>query len=643
MTKFLLICLLFLSFLSACSDEGTSETQTGIAEQQVVAEPTDEVIQNMRGQTGGSEDHPGSLLYVQHCAKCHSLPVSRAPHKSFIVMMSGDMILKTMNEGVMQQMSVELNSEQKKQIVEYLVGGISRELENPLVMCEAGTSEFDYNKLPTAVGWGIDRKNSRFIPAEIAQLKPDDVSRLKLKWSFAYPNATRARSQPSLAGGAVFVGSQDGTVYSLDANTGCLRWTFRASSEVRTGITINQWTDRENSDEPPLGYFSDLLARVYAVNLVSGELVWVTKADDHPAATVTAQPVLYQGRVYASVSSLEVVPAADPEYPCCTFRGSVIALDAATGEIIWKSYTIKEEPVEVGKNSIGTAILSPSGAPSWNSPTIDTDRQRIYIGTGENYSSPAQESSDAIISFDIADGNINWIRQVTKGDAWNVACMPFIPNKANCPAENGPDVDFGAPPILFRNNDNDILVAGQKSGDVYGIDPNDGSIVWHKKIGRGGNQGGMHFGMASEGDVIFVPMADYDDDVLPIEEARPGMYAMKAYTGEHLWYTPANDICADRKDCDPGISAAITAIPGVVFAGHMDGRLRAYDSKTGEVLWEFDTYRDFETVSGEIAHGGSFGGGSGPIIANGRVYANSGYGIYFHMPGNVLMVFDIEN
>ena len=114
------------------------------------------------------------------------------------------------------------------------------------------------------------------------------------------------------------------------------------------------------------------------------------------------------------------------------------------------------------------------------------------------------------------------------------------------------------------------------------------------------------------------------------------------FTGERVWNAPSKNICDDRKDCDPGISVAITAIPGVVFAGHMDGRLRAYDSQNGNVLWEFDTVRKFSTVSGEVAQGGSFGGGSGPIIANGSLYVNSGYGLYFHMPGNVLLVFDVK-
>lgn len=626
-----------------CSDKESADVHTPGRGNSKAGQASNEAMAHMRGQGDGGKDHPGTILYQKYCARCHNQPVSRAPHKSFLEMLPADTILKTMNEGVMQQMARELSSDERIKIVEYLVGSGPRQPLYPLVLCKGNSRKFDYDQPPFAPGWGIDLRNSRFIPRKVAQLNAKDISKLKLKWAFAYPNATRVRSQPTLVGGAVIVGSQDGTVYSLDSNSGCVRWTFRASAEVRTGITVKTWNASEKPVEPVIGYFADLLARVYAINLITGKLVWMTKVDDHPNATTTAQPVLYNNRVYATVSSLEVVPAADPEYACCSFRGSVVALDAGTGAINWKSYTIREKPVKAGVNSIGTLILAPSGAPSWNSPTVDVKRQRLYIGTGENYSSPAQRSSDSIIAFDIADGNIAWIRQTTKGDAWNLACMPFIPNKANCPVENGPDVDFGAPPILFDINHKDILVAGQKSGDVYGIEPGDGAIIWHQKIGRGGNQGGVHFGMAGEGDTVFIPMSDYDDTMLPVAGIHPGITALNALTGEQLWTTPADNICGNRKDCDPGISAAITAIPGVVFAGHMDGRLRAYDTKTGNVLWEYDTDRNFKTVSGEVAHGGSFGGGSGPIIANGRVYANSGYGIYFHMPGNVLLAFEVDD
>ena len=600
-------------------------------------------MENLRGQKSGGEDLPGKQLYEQHCAQCHNASIPRAPHQSFLAMLPGDMILRSMTEGNMKPMAQDLSQQEMKDIAVFLAGSIDKKAEIAPVHCDAERTRFDFNQPPFATGWGIDNENTRFIPAAVAQLPPQAVPKLKLKWAFAYPNSNRARSQPILVGGSILVGSQDGTVYSLDAETGCVRWTFRASAEVRTGVTVSTWVAGKPPAEPPVAYFADLIARVYAVNLLTGELIWMKKVDDHATATTTAQPVLYDGVIYQTVSSLEVVPALEPDYECCTFRGSLVALNAHDGKLLWKSYTIEEAPKKTGETAAGTAILSPSGAPIWNSPVVDVKRKRLYAGTGENYSSPAQGSSDAIIAFDMADGHIVWIRQTTTGDAWNVACMPFIEDNSNCPAENGPDFDYGSPPLLVSQNGKDILVAGQKSGYVYGINPDDGSIVWQQKLGRGGNQGGIHFGMASANGTVYVPVADYDDGMLPIEDAKPGIHAVNAFTGDILWSKMADDVCTGRKDCDPGISAPATAIPGVVFAGHMDGRLRAYDAANGSVLWEFDAYRDFETLSGEKARGGSFGGASGPIVANGRLYANSGYGLYFHMPGNVLLVFAADD
>lgn len=599
-----------------------------------------ERFDNMRGREVAADKDAGAAVYAEHCAKCHSSGVPRAPDKSFLEMMPGDMILRALNAGVMQPMATGLSPEQRRQVAKYLGGSIETGASTPPLVCKDGASRFDYNDPPFAKGWGVNRENTRFIPGSVAQLPANKIPELELKWAFAYPDANRARSQPGFAGGAVYVGSPDGTVYALDADTGCMRWSFRASAEIRTGITITPWTAGARPAHRILGYFADILARVYAVDLTTGELVWKTKVDEHPTATTTAQPVLYQGRVYQSISSLEEAAAADPDYECCTFRGSVAALDAATGEIQWKRYTIEQEPRKVTEN--GSVHYTPSGAPVWNSPTVDTRRHLLYVGTGGNYSSPAQDTGDSIIALHLDSGAVAWVRQTVSGDAWNVACMPFMKNRNNCPREDGPDVDFASPPLLVHGRNGDILVAGQKSGDVWGIDPDDGSLVWHRRVGRGGNQGGINFGMAAIGSRVFVPVADFDDEMLPLKKARPGLYALDAFSGDYLWRAPADNVCAGRgKNCDPGISQAITAIPGAVIAGHMDGRLRAYAADTGKVIWEFDAWRDFDTLSGETARGGSFSGGSGPMVVNGRLYANSGYGIYFHMPGNVLLVFGL--
>jgi len=596
-----------------------------------------------------AQAHPGEAVYAAACAECHEGGVPKAPHKMFLQMMAADAILTAMNEGIMQMQAARLSPDERRAVAEYLSGHSLDEalarVEAPA--CQGPAAEFDLSHPPAKAGWGVSRQNQRFIPAEVAGLSATDLPRLELEWAFAFPNAQRARSQPTVAMGAVFIGSQNGTVYALDKETGCVRWTFRASAEVRTPVIIEGWDAGKPPASPPLAYFGDLIARVYAVNALTGELAWVVKADEHPNATVTGAPVLYRHRLYVPVSSLEVTSAADPNYPCCSFRGSVLALDARDGRTIWKTYTIDEAPAEVGRTSVGTPILAPSGAPVWNSPAIDEQRGLLYVGTGENYSSPANDRSDALLAIDLESGRLLWHRQKTKGDAWNVACM--ILDNPNCPEEDGPDVDFGAGTIVARDrNGRDLLLAGQKSGDVYALDiAAKGEPVWRNKIGRGGIQGGVHFGMAVDGQRLFVPISDMRDEHVEgkvyEEEARPGLYALDVTTGELLWSQPADDVCQSREFCEPGISAAITAIPGAVLAGHMDGRLRAYDSASGKVLWEFDSTQAVRAVDGSSVRGGSFGGGAGPIVQDGMLFAASGYGIYFHMPGNVLLAFAIRD
>ncbi len=589
--------------------------------------------------------HPGEALYAANCAQCHDQGVYKAPSRVFLGMMGARNVLRAMQEGLMAENAAMLDEAARRDIAEYLTGQSLDELaeEKSPPACDADR-QFDAALAPVSLGFGVDRANSRFHPADSGGLTVDDAASLELKWAFAYPNAIKARSQPTYGGGAIYFGGSDGTVRALDAKTGCLRWSFGASAEVRHAPVISPWEAGAAPVEPVL-YFGDILARVYAVSARTGELIWSAKVDDHPDATLTGSPALVGSRLYVPVSSLEVVTAAAPAYSCCTFRGSVVALDAATGAQAWKTYTIDGAPAQSGLTTVGTPVLGPSGAPVWTSPTVDEARGRLYVGTGENYSSPADGNSDAIIALDMESGAKLWVSQQTGGDAWNVACLMLEEDqRANCPEEDGPDYDFGSSPMLVALPDGgQVLIAGQKSGAVTAIDPDSGKTLWKAQIGRGGIQGGVHFGMAAEGHVVYIPINDmyYAVDTKRYDESnppKPGLYALNAEHGGRLWAAPADNVCGELTDCDPGISQAITAIPGAVIAGHMDGRLRVYSAASGEVLWEFNTLRDFETVSGDTARGGSFSG-SGALVADGMVYVNSGYGIYNHMPGNVLLAF----
>ncbi|MGC8517793.1 MAG: PQQ-binding-like beta-propeller repeat protein [Steroidobacteraceae bacterium] len=553
-------------------------------------------------------------------------------------MMSPAAIFAALTHGMMVEEGKPLTMLQKREVAEYLSGQRFSAVRqhHPLLMCKGAAAKFDLAQAPVPYGWG--HNNSRFIPAGIAQLPLAAVPNLKLKWAFAFPGALRARSQPAIAYGAVYVGSQNGTVYALDLANGCVRWTYRARSEVRTGMVLATASDH---DHGPHLYFGDIIGNVYAVNPLTGKLQWRRKVSTNPNATLTGTPALYDGTLYVPVSSLEEATAAAMHKPCCSFRGSVVALNGETGAVRWRTFTIPTRPRIVGKTRIGVDIFAPSGAPVWNSPTVDPRRGVLYVATGDNYTSPADDMSDAVLAMRLSDGKILWHRQLLAHDAWNVACM--FKGNPNCPRQDGPDADFGASVILTTlPNGRQILLAGQKSGIVYGLDPNArGRIEWRQRVGRGGVQGGIEFGMTAYGGRVFVPISDMKnghDGRTYQSPPRPGLYALNAANGRILWSRPAAHLCHGRAFCDPGIAAAITSIPGVVFAGHLDGMLGAYSARNGKSLWRYNALRTFKTVSGASAKGGSFDG-PGAVVRDGYVVIDSGYGLYFHMPGNVLLVF----
>lgn len=637
----LLAILLATMFVAACnpSDPETTEESasvtTGVsAEQESTATTVQQVpsTDDLLSKTGDAIDianHPGKALFESNCLVCHDGRVPKAPAAIWLEMMSPDALINVMKDGIMSAQASNLSTDEQLQVAEYITRTSLQDYvpPTPPAQCSADRMGFDGNP-PAKVNWGHD--NSRFIPADLAGISQDEVSDLKLKWAFAYPAALRARSQPAIGWNTIFVGSHDGTVYAFDLETGCVKWSFRAPAEVRTGIVINPDTNRL--------YFGDVHGRVYSMNAKTGDLIWQVKVDDHANATVTGTPTLGVGQLFVPISALEVMSAADPAYACCTFIGSVAALNLETGEINWKARTVVQDPKEFGKTSVGTQILGPSGAPVWNSPAYDAKRNRLYFGSGENYSSPADENSDAIFAVDAATGERVWQRQFTANDAWNVGC---VMGNENCPEENGPDYDFAASPIIISvKGKSNMLVVGQKSGDAYGLNIETGEILWNQRLGRGGTSGGVHFGMASDHETLFVPINDMDGTGGgDISLYGAGLHAVDAVTGEIKWRNIADNDCGDKPNCDPGISSAVTAIPGVVFAGHLDGRFRAYAAESGEVIWAYDTTQPVETVTGITASGGSMSG-PGPAVADGHVVLNSGYGLYGHMPGNLLLVFE---
>ena len=596
--------------------------------------------------SAGVENEDGEKLYWNFCARCHEAGVPKAPTRNMLAFMAPASMLLTLEEGLMQEQASPLSTPQKTAIVEFLTGRKPSEQANiDLPYCAADRAGVDRAAPPPYRGWGFADDNRREVSSEIAGINRANVGNLELQWVFAFPDAVRARSHPAVAGGAVFVGSQDGSVYALDQDSGCVIWRFRARGEVRTGIVLSDWDSADESADPLL-YFGDYLGNVYAVHALTGEPAWQVTPDEHPNATITAAPALFEGRLYVSVSSLEVVSAAESSYGCCTFRGSVVALDAITGKQLWKTYSIPEAPAPTKENARGVMQYGPSGAPVWNTPTIDSKRRSLYVGTGENYSSPASDTSDAIIAMDLDDGHIKWHFQATAGDAWNSACV--LLDQTNCPVEDGPDFDFGGNTLLTTDrNGRDLVIAGQKSGIVWALDANSGKLAWKNKVGRGGVIGGVHFGIGMSGDAVIVPISDAiaHEAYRGLYEGtpRPGVYALDSATGDYLWQWQATDDCAEGVEhCMAGNSAPPTTTPELVFSGSLDGNIRAHDAATGKVLWQYNTVREYpDTVTGIPGLGGALEGGAAATLHNGMMFLNSGYLFNQHMPGNVLLAFKV--
>jgi polyvinyl alcohol dehydrogenase (cytochrome) len=379
-----------------------------------------------------------------------------------------------------------------------------------------------------------------------------------------------------------------------------------------------------------MAFFGDGAAFGYAIDARTGQQIWKVKLDDYPVARITGTAVFHNGRVYIPVSSQEELGSQGANYVCCKFRGSVVALDAATGRVIWKTYTIADEAKVYKKLPNGRELWGPAGASIWSAPTIDTKRNRIYVSTGNSYTGVDIPTSDAVMAFSIDDGKIAWTKQVTEGDNW----LPGCPNGPLCPENKGDDYDLASSPALVTAGVRDLIVVGQKSGTLWGLDPDkNGDVVWSQRLGQGGGlMGGIMWGPAMDGQTAYAGVADPNR-----QDGTPGVYAVNIADGSRKWMAPPPP--------GPGNSrsqpTAPTLIPGVVFSATFGGRLRAHQASTGEVVWEFDTARTFETVNGVTAKGGAMDG-AGPAVANGMVVMTSGMGFAGGAAGNVLLAFSAD-
>ena len=581
-----------------------------------------------------AETARGEQLFTERCASCHVNPKDRAPPKAALANLGPDTVLQALKTGIMQPMASGLAPTDLSSLAAYLTGKApSAPTTGPVPIVNPCPAGGRISLTPAWNGWSPDLSNSRLQPN--SGLRGADVPKLKVKWTFAYPGSKN--SQVTVAGDRLFIGATTGTVYSLNAKTGCTYWRYDAPGAVRAAPVVARLA------AAPSGYvvyISDFTQTVHALDAASGRVIWSSpKLENHPRAMLTGAAALYKDVLYVPVSSSEEVAITTPGYICCSFRGSVVALDAKTGRQLWKTYTIQDAPHTYRP---GQPQLGPAGAAVWSSPTIDPKRGVLYVTTGDSYTDVSTNRADAVVAMDLRTGDVKWSNQVTENDNFVVGC-PRGGTVANCPTPLGPDHDFGSSIILrTRPNGKDILLAGQKSSEAYGLDPDqNGRILWRVKLGRGGAAGGVEWGMAADQSQVYVALAD------PGAGGNPSLNALKIATGEIAWKVPTPKAeCTPPRRCTQGQSAPVSAIPGIAFSGAIDGHMRAYDTANGNIIWDFDTAAEpYDTVNGVKAARGGTLDATGPTFAGGMMYQHSGY------PGvmatansgqNLLMAFSVD-
>jgi polyvinyl alcohol dehydrogenase (cytochrome) len=581
----------------------------------------------------------GAEVYRARCAACHENPVGRVPARTFLKQARNpEFVMRVLTSGAMRDIAASLSDDDKKAVATYLIGRPPRataEIDPGANLCQARGPAMTLDG-PAWNGWGGPGvTNARYQPTP--GFSAAEVGRLKLKWAFALPGGSY--NPPAVAGGRVFIGNMAGIIFALDAKSGCTYWSKDLGTPTRTAISIGKMPSGKYA-----AYVTDWWGKVYALDADTGAELWKVKVDDHTAIRLTGAPTLHQGRLYVPIASGEEGLANDPDYVCCTFRGTLVALDAATGKTIWRTHTIDQPAVAVPGDG---HRMGPAGAGIWSAPTIDERRRLIYVATGDDYTDPATGASDAIIAFDLDTGNKRWTSQVVANDRYVGGCTGEARHR-NCPqGEIGPDYDIGASPLLLKTtHGKEIVVALSKGAIAYGMDPgNGGRILWQTRLGRGGMLGGIEWGGATDGSMIFAPISDYPYpgmSTAPLDgwELSPSVNALSPDGGKLRWRVPAPQVaCAWQGACNHAHAAAVIAMPGVVFAGAWDGHERAYSTRDGRILWDVDTARSFDAVNGAKAVGGTLDHGA-HVLAGGTLFVTSGSRT--GQLGNALLAYTID-
>ncbi|HEY8574491.1 PQQ-binding-like beta-propeller repeat protein [Phenylobacterium sp.] len=617
----------------------------------------------------GAEEGPpdGQALFNSRCKGCHEPAVERAADRRALAAMPQAHIVQVLTNGVMAPMAAGLTAADKQAIAAYLApapASRGRQLSAQQLgvdkMC-AGPAPVIR---PTGSDWtsvGFEPTSHRFQPNP--GLSKADVPKLKVKWAFAMPGG----SMPTVIGDWLYMANRTGKLYALDAKTGCVRWvrddvTSRTTPMiVKTAISPSGWAT----------FVGERTRTVRAIDAQTGKDIWKSpEIESHRLAGITGTPLVVGDQVFVPTTSGEEGGARANTYECCTFRGSLVALDLKTGAKQWQTYVITEPLGKLGKNSAGTQMWGPAGGAIWSAPSADPKRGLVYVATGDSYVDAPTKGADAIVAMDMKTGKIRWSHQVTENDNFITGCYGTAVKPANCPEELGPDFDFGATPIVHTlKTGRQIVLSGQKSGIVYGMDPDTGKLLWKTTVGVGSSLGGIEWGMAADNQRLYVANADIGGLFEEIRRGQgkppepfipyppnPGLSAIDPATGKILWQTKApkapcryhGDRSRDRAPggCIRAQSAAPSAMPGVVFSGTVDGWFRGYDSATGKIIWAHSTTEQtYDTVNGVKGQPGGSIDGLGPAIASGMVYTMSGFNGAANTGGNgvnVLLAYSVD-
>ncbi len=592
-------------------------------------------------------NHPGKPLYDKYCSTCHDHPTETksVPFATLRGMRHGTLHY-ALTQGKMKLQASPMKEAEIGTLLDFIAGRqVLDERWIARLQCTPERAKFNPKGAATVAHFGFGPGNHRALTAAQAGLSTADFKDLELAWSLAFPGVTTMRAQPAIVGNTLFLSvGENAKLFALDISgpTPCVQWTYTAEVPLRSGIAYGEMPGTGRK----VITFNDVATRIHLVDAATGKLLWKTPVGLYDLSNATGTPVIHGNRVFVPLSASEINIGGDERHLCCTTHGAFFALDIKTGRKVW-TYETMEQARPIKDRGDGQMMWGPSGAPIWTSPLLDEKRGLIYVGTGEATSAPAAPTTDSVLALDMKTGKLRWKFQATPDDIFLTACMRN-PKGLNCPREGRLlDHDFGATLVMGKRADGrDILLAGQKSGMLWALDPdNAGRLVWNREFGKGSPIGGIHWGLATDGERVFAPIHLFPgpDGIDPNQ--RAGLHAVRVDDGTVLWsYEPQPDCSGDRPQRVPnckgvGLTGAPTVVDGAVVEGSADSILRAFDAKTGEVLFTYDTARAYTGVNGVTGHGGAIDNAS-IVAANGFLFVNSGYGLMGgERPGNMFLAF----